>query len=194
MKANRYSAILFILFILGTVSAHAGGLKWQEFSSAAGNFTVQMPGEPSYQLKTDKTPVGHIGEHLYTYKNKTLTLTAEYSDLPGIAVFFGGHKTIFKKSKEAFLKSVKGEQVSFTPFKQDGCDGSELVYGTATRFGKVKFLLVHKRLYVLQASILKGESDRSALDRFLKSFRQEYRKPGKKVRRRRRLGSWHYHH
>ena len=100
-----------------------------------------------------------------------MTLTAEYSDLPRLAVIFGGEHTIYKRSKNAFLKSVNGREISFNDFTLYGRQGKELVYKTPTRFGKVKFLLVDKRLYVLQASILKNISNHEPLDAYLMSFK-----------------------
>jgi hypothetical protein len=130
-----------------------------------------MPGTPKLSTKVDHVPVGEIVENLYTYESKKITLTAEYSDLPEIAVAFGGKKTIYDKSKKGFLKDVGGEELVFEDITVGGHKGKELAYKTATRSGKVRFILMSKRLYVLQASVLLSSKDKSPIDYYLKSFK-----------------------
>lgn len=160
-------AIALLLFVGGAAPAEAA---WKAFSPEGGDFTIVMPGTPTYQHKTDKTPVGHIGEHIWTVKGSKVTVTAEYSDLPEIAVLFGGHHEIYKKTFAAFLKDVQGKELSVRDFTAAGWPGEELSYETATRTGKVRAVLIHKRLFVLQASAVKGAGDEAAMDRYLGSF------------------------
>ncbi len=186
---RKNSVVLLTVVLVCAVSAAPAGAAWKAFSPEGGAFTVVMPGTPTYQQKTDKTPVGHIGEHIWTVKEGKMTVTAEYSDLPEIAVLFGGHHDIYKKTFAAFLKDVQGKELSVSDFTAGGWAGEELSYETATRTGKVRALLIHKRLFVLQASAVKGAGDDAAMDRYLASFQphssppREHRRPARSWRR-----------
>jgi hypothetical protein len=185
--------VVAISLIAVTLPIDGVAKGWEPFSFSEGSFSVEMPGKPSYRTKSDHTPVGKIEEHIYEYKNDKLTLSAEYSDLPGIAVIFGGTKKIYRKSKEAFLEGVKGSEVSFEPFDYEGYPAMKLVYNTETRRGRVHLILVKRRLYFLQGSVLKNAKDENDIDTFLKSFKQQYRK-GRQTRHadKNRLGDWRH--
>ncbi len=166
-------AVLLIAILLPNISLAKG---WQKITSDVGRFEVMMPGKPSTYHKSKHTAVGKIGEQFYTYKDNKLTLTLEYSDLPAIATIFGGHHEIYKKSKQGFLKSTSGQEISFINISINGLRGKELTYKTPTRAGKVVFLLVNRRLYVVQASMLKSIKDQSNINRYIHSFEPIYKK------------------
>lgn len=149
---------------------------WQRFTSEEGRFSIMMPGHPTMSLKRDETPVGEVISRIYTYENTTISLTAEYSDLPGVAVIFGGRKRIYSKSRDAFLEDAKGHEVASLDIRFGAYRGRELIYETATQYGKARFILIGKRLYVLQAAMDKGVEDKSPIDRYFETFKPVYRK------------------
>ncbi|MFH1654409.1 MAG: hypothetical protein ABIE74_10215, partial [Pseudomonadota bacterium] len=106
----------------------------------------------------------------YSFKDKSITLTVEYSDIPGLARTLGGRGEIYKKTKDGFLKSVNGETISFNDITVAGSQGKELIYKTPTRTGKTILVMVKKRLFVIQSSAMKETKDKSPLDKFLNSF------------------------
>jgi hypothetical protein len=169
MKITFISSVVMAVFLF-VGDAYCAKAKWQEFLSDDGNFSVMMPGHPSRQKNVDATRVGHIAENIYTWKSDDLTVTAEYSDLPGVAVFLGGHVAIYKRSRNAFLENVQGAEIAFDPITVEGYDGRELVYKTPMLFGKVLFLLVHERLYVMQGVVPSG-GNKTRIDQFLRTFR-----------------------
>ena len=166
---KKICALSVFIIVIPIFLAHA--LEWRELNSKAGAFSVSMPGTPKLKKKVDHTPIGKVGEDIYELKTKKVTFSAEYSDLPELAVLFGGHHTIYKKANAGFLKNVKGKQLSEKKFKLEGNKGIEVKYETATRVGKVIYLMLHKRLYVMQASVLKPVKDLSVVDKYMKSFR-----------------------
>ena len=166
-------AILCALIFVPTsnlLSKTKANPNWQKFISGVGKFSVLMPSNPVYSKKSDHSPVGTIGENIYTYKGKTLLLTAEYSDLPSVAVIFGGHNKIYNDAEKSFLKDVRGKEISYKELKMDAYNGREFVYKSPKRQGKVHFFLIGKRFYVLQASTTKILGDIEAIDKYLKSF------------------------
>ena len=182
-------AVTVVVFVLGSaitcLAAKKGKYNWQKISPSEGRFEVLMPGKPTTYREATHSKIGEIGEEFYTYKDDEMTLTVEYSDLPSLATIFGGRHMIYKKAKEGFLKSTNGREKSFVNISVEGTRGMELIYVTPTRNGKTFFLLVSKRLYVIQASVLKKVADKSSLDTFLHSFKPIYKQVrGYKGRRR----------
>src|SRR4030095_11903054 len=113
------------LFLMISEDLHAG---WKTFTSSAGQFSASFPTTPTETHTQEKTVIGAIGENIYTSKSDAGTFTVEYSLLPEVAVVFGGHKGIFDKAKEGFLKRTGATEVSFTDVS--GKEGKELVYQT----------------------------------------------------------------
>jgi len=175
--AKGFAAILFVFFLVNSASVCAAELKWDRYASFDGQFSVMMPGPPEFRTGVNNTPIGNIGSNIHEYETGTIDLTVQYSDLPKLAIFFGGRRSIYRKSRKAFLEDVQGERISYDKFWLDGYFGRELSFETLTRFGKVRFLLTGRRLYVFQASVPKEISDRSLIDYYLDSFRQMYKKP-----------------
>jgi hypothetical protein len=167
MSALTFVAACFVAL----PQVFAGSLDWKTFTSEKGGFTIMMPGHPSYTTKIDHSSVGKIVENLYSYHSDSINLAAEYSDLPGIAIVFGGRKKIYKKSIESFLEHVGGKEMFTEEVDMYGKTSKELVYKTSTHVGKVRFFLAGKRLYVLQASVPIAETNKGAMDYYLRSFR-----------------------
>ena len=159
--------------ILISFSAFGG---WREINSEQGAFKVLMPGNPSFKQHKEHTPDGIICENTYNYKTKDMTLTTEYQDLPGLALIFG-KGMVYNKSAKAFLKDVDGKKKSFNKFKLGDYEGKELVYVTSTRNGWVRFLLINKRLYVLQASFMKGVNGAPIAKKYFQSFKSSMKLP-----------------
>ena len=177
---KTFKILTFIAcFVLCASNSHALFSKWKTISPKGGNFSIKMPGKPKYSLKDDKTPVGYIGEHIYNYETKDTTLTAEYQDLPGIALILGDNE-VYKKSAKAFLKDTKGKQISFNKIEVASYKGKDLQYVTPTRFGYVRFLLVNDRLYVLQASFKKPDKGVEVMKKYFESFKPRATKTTKK--------------
>jgi hypothetical protein len=174
---RRSVVVAMVALVLGVALTCSAAEKynWQKFSSAKGRFEILFPGKPTTYHKATHTKIGDIGEEFFTYKDDKMTLTVEYSDLPSLAAIFGGRHTIYNRSKNGFLKSTNGKEISFVNISVGGTRGKELVYVTPTRNGKTFFLEVGKRLYVIQASMIKKVTDTSPLDKFLHSFNPIYR-------------------
>lgn len=183
MKLNKsiclglgIALVLFLTILSMTAELNAEELSWKFFESESGRFSILMPGMPSFSSKESISPVGVIGEHLYCFENGVITVSASFTDLPGLAAIFGGWKRIYRESSRAFLDEVKGQEVSAKNIALDAYQGKELIYQTEKEYGKARFFLIGKRLYVLQASVPCDEKNRSLIDLYLDSFKPIYRK------------------
>lgn len=175
IRTVMIACLLSMVLSLAGSLVSAGALSWKPFISKQGRFSIMMPGKPAFTSKTSQSPVGEIGENLYCFENGIITVSAQFTDLPGLAAIFGGWGRIYRESRKAFLAEVGGDEISARNVIIDAYRGKELIYRTSTDYGKVRFYLVGKRLYVLQASVPHQEGDRAMIDYFLESFQPIYR-------------------
>lgn len=159
---------------VGTTSVAVAD-EWRVFRSEEGGFRVEMPGEPSAADTVEKTFVGDVTNHLFTVQLPAEEFTVEYSDLPHLALVLGGPSTILKKAKEALLKDVRGNDLTFRLFRKKGNERAELAYvgreDNPGVFGFARFFVRGDRIYVVHF-MLGGERriDPERVTRFLGSF------------------------
>ena len=136
----------------------AYGAGWFSFSSTEGGYQILFPQKPQKQTAVHKSIVGDIGENTYSAPGGTGTeYSVEYSNLPGIAVTFGGDGGIMDKAKKGLLQDCQGQEQSFSDTSLQGFPGKELEYRFTggdgkTQYGKARFYMVKKRLFVLVAT------------------------------------------
>lgn len=159
-----------------SLAAHAEDTPWKIFRSQDGGFAVEMPGEPAISEDVDHSLLGSVTTHLFTVALPSEEFTAEYSDLPHLALVLGGPTTILKKAKQALLKDVRGEELTFRLQKGRDSARAELSYvgspetnpGVA---GFARFFLRGDRIFVLHVMLSDGRRiDPKRVTRFLGSF------------------------
>lgn len=169
-----FLACLAAFSLSQTTKAEEG--HWRVFRSEAGGFAVEMPGEPSASQTVDKSLLGEVTAHLFTVALPSEEFTAEYSDLPHLALALGGPSTILKKAKQALLEDVGGEEVAFRLMKDSKNARAELSYVGSQKAnpgvtGFARFYLRGERLYVLHIVLSNGQRiDPERVIRFLGSF------------------------
>jgi len=168
-------SIAAIVFLFGSFVAAGNPAAWRTFTSEEGGFSILLPGSFTLTHPAEATPIGRIGENLYTLDTKEADFSVEYSDLPSIAVDFESREGLYFKAKERMIQVLGGHEISFQPVEISGYPGKELSYeapGSEKKKpveGRARFLLVDKRIYVISVS---GPADKSALIiRYLCSFR-----------------------
>lgn len=156
--------------------AGAAADGWRVFQSEEGGFRVEMPGEPAGSRSIEKSFVGNVTNHLFTVQLPSEEFTVEYSDLPHLALILGGPTTILKKAKEALLKDVRSDELTFRLLREKGKDRAELSYvghpdGNPGVSGFARFFLKGDRIYVVHVMLTNGQRiDPGRVSRFLGSF------------------------
>ena len=171
----------YFIIIIGLIAlvplAFTGEAEWRTFTSTKGDFTVLMPGTPTFTATTDHTVVGDVMENLYSLNTPAALFSAEYSDLPGVATFFESDNSLYDDAKEGLLKRTEGKLISYFGIEQGGIKGKEVeceipaVGKLPARKLRARFLLKDKRLYVLSITIPGGKKDDPLFPRYLDSFR-----------------------
>ena len=146
----RYTLTAIIMFLVIPAFITRGAEtddSWKTFASKAGGFSVLLPGTPSFSSSTDHTVVGEVVENLYSLKTEAASFSAEFSDLPGVAVFFASDDTIYKDAREGLLKQTGARELKYYSIEQEGIRGKEIVYevpapkNSPALRGKARFLL-----------------------------------------------------
>lgn len=149
---------------------------WVPFQSQDGKFAVQMPTQPSEDTETTSSLVGNVVDSTFSSTSGDESFSVTYTDLPALAVAFGGSGTIYSNAAGSLLKDVLGKQSSFNDATVAGQSGKELDYTAPARsgeppmVGKARMFLVGNRLYVVNATVPASGSE-ADMDRFFSSFR-----------------------
>lgn len=153
-----------LALVLGLLLAVPGlaAEGWTRFNSQEGRFSVMVPGAPQHRSSTNDTPIGPVVENSYVCQRPGESFTVSFTDLPGMALLFEGRPGLYDKAREALLKQVAGRQVSFQPLQVGGREARVLDYalksGGKEQAGRAWFVLVGRRLYVVDATIPKAKA------------------------------------
>lgn len=165
-RVGKIFIVLFSLFVLHGVLAPAEAFS---YSNAVDGFSASFPSPPTRTVQFNKSPVGKIKAHRYVAQDANGHFTIEVSQLPGIAVAFGGRKTIYRRAEKAFLKKTQSTKLASHWQKVQGIPVHQLSFiGSQGQQGEAWFLLVGKKLYVL---VGKSQNNLAAVQAFLSSFR-----------------------
>src|SRR3989338_5066547 len=145
------------------------------FDSPQGGFSIHFPGQPKLSVSQDQTSAGAITEYTYTDSTKSLQLTANYQDVPGIADFFANHA--LEDAKKGLLQDMNATLLKARMVQLGDFPGLQIAFDAAATetfpaaYGEAHFYLVRKRLYVLVALAPKDKPDMQNIGNFLDSFR-----------------------
>ncbi len=178
---TRFSLITCLLMLTSFTShAVAHSRNWQRFTSTAGRVSVLFPGAVKHRLDIVDSPLGHIKEHRFSWVGRNLELDASYSDLPRLALIFGGYKKIFSEAQKALMEATHGELKAYHLNKWGRYRAADMEFevlpngkNKRAQIGQARFFLVKRRLYVLVALTNQPKPDLMSLEKFFGSFRLE---------------------
>jgi len=177
----RFARLILIFGLLtsGVVMAQEGNTgesEWRVFHSKKGRFSAAFPGTPTKKETHTESFIGTTTNHIFVVWNDQRKFTVDYSDLPGLAVTFAGHDTIYNHTKGALLKKTLSKETSYEDITVQGIDGKRLAYdmppikGHPEMHGQAYLLLDDGRLYVFDAQLPVSDKEKAA-QRFLSSIR-----------------------
>ena len=179
----RSTLLLCAIFLLTTSAAFAQERNWKTFSPENGAWSIFAPGE----MERDETGTESLNtKGGYTYTDENGFFAVVYEDSPKWLVTFSKPfiNSHYKKIRNSFLKSSKGELIKdgkFSNGKNGGRefyikipDGrvldSENQIKTRYRTGRFRIFFEGKRCYMLIAVLPQEEIDAFAVDNYFDSF------------------------
>ena len=149
-----------------------GGYTWASYSSSAGRYSLDMPGRVQTMVKPVSTEIGTIQMYSSYVDYGAKAFMMMYNDYPTagdpdkvLAGVWRGQTGGKANLKVVNKKSVKWQGKSAIE--------AEFPYGSGAGLTdtRVRLLLDGKRLYQQMVIGIGGAVDRSAADRFFKSFK-----------------------
>jgi hypothetical protein len=186
MKKSMFR-VLGSRFLSGFVLAAVGGLlfagigdaqgvEWVRIKSADGKISAEFPSEvQNLQTMTETTAAGKVETTFGVYDGDGVLLSGSGSGIPGLAKMLVGEGGLFNSSKKRLLAAGNGEEVSWKETKIGEFPARILEYknkaGTEVYTGKAAFILIGKRMYVLNAVMTKETPENQAMvDRLANSI------------------------
>ena len=164
---------LIACLILSSI-ATATQPEWVTYSSPDGRFNLQLPKQPTTEVKDVETAVGKLTMYTFTASSSTVTYMASYADYPTVPaadrqqpVLDGVRDGVAAKLEAKIFEETKislvgnpGREFRMTKTTQDG---QELIYHWRT-------YLVGRRLYQVAAAYYKRDSQPRELPKYFGSF------------------------
>jgi len=167
LKHTTLTALILSVILLTIQPAVA---KWTTFSSPEGKFKASFPTTPAKSTETNTSPVGDIESQTFASSANQLDFSVTYTDLPELALLFGGEDKILRDTKTRLLEKVSGREVSWKDVSVNGYQGKELKYTVddGRKIGRARMFISGDRLYVLNAT--GPRSNKAEMERFWNSF------------------------
>ncbi|MFV1995790.1 MAG: hypothetical protein ACC661_10170 [Verrucomicrobiales bacterium] len=146
--------------------------EWKRVSSIDGSISALFPVDirENLQTQTDKTLAGKVTSSFGEYHGDGILVAGSGADIPFLARA-AGDAAIFKGSKQTFLDQAEGTEISFVETTVGGAPARELIYkGAAYRGagepyqGRAIFVIVNKRIYIINSVISKPTAENKAVE------------------------------
>jgi hypothetical protein len=151
-------------------------ITWKRFNSAAGGFSVQMPGETTPTREADGL-LGAKDVEVFTAAHGQAQFVVQYQDLPRSAMRRGA-AAILKSARNSDANVIKGKVVGEKEAPLKGAVGSSYQIeapGPDGLMARVHSYLVGPRLYQVIVAAPKPEFPTDDSERFFRSFRLQGR-------------------
>lgn len=175
---QRFRVTLLVTVVLAVVfisCGKKGGQEqpvedpWKEFTSEEGRFTVNMPGQPSYNTQPVPTTQGTVTLHTYLIQHGVMAYGVMYNDVGGEVADV---QQFLDSRRDGALSTVKGTLVSEENITIDGHPGRELKLKTGDNIQYTgRHYLVNGRFYQVIATAPAGVNADAAIKKFLDSFK-----------------------
>jgi len=171
---TRLLAAGLLLCLAPSLARGRGEADWKEFTSKEGGFAVKLPGTPTEDRRTTRSPAGSFTGTVYVLEGKKGNefYLAGFTDLPAAAVKAGTDAQRLDAARDEAIAHVRGKLVDERRIDLKGHPGREVTIEVDPKtFIQVRLYLVKQRLY--QVLVVGGKDVAGAKHtlRFLDSFR-----------------------
>ena len=143
--------------------------EWVKFTSTVGDFSVLIPGTPTYKLRTEPSEHGPYHNHLLTLRDARNVFIIGWADYP--ASFNFNRQAEIELNRDNFIDGMKAKLLTSQSVIVDGYRGIEFTAETADKIFTSRVYVVGRRPYQIVIGSPKGEDDSVNINRFLNSFK-----------------------
>ena len=161
-------------------------IKYQEYKSDVGRFSVVGPGKPTVTKTKVPTAAGVIDYHIIMFTDKSAAcggalrgcvMMASYADYPAAIIKKSNPEKILDGGRNGAVKKVKGRLVSEKKIKLAGFPGRDIkVEAPAPRVGGkmiiyARIFMVQNRMFMFQALSMARQATNPNMQKFLDSIK-----------------------
>lgn len=168
-------ALLALCLVFAAVSLASGfqTRDWVKFDSAAGNFSVLLPAQPSEEKKTVESPRPSSTSNFFTAREDAQLYMVGWVDYEPTYVF--NPEKELDANRDNMVKALNGKLLSSKKISLGTYQGLEFTGEFANRNGKFLFqaqvFIVGKRPYLLTHLSPEGKESVQNRQRFFSSFK-----------------------
>jgi hypothetical protein len=144
--------------------------SWMTFSSEAGGFSIDMPGEPQMSTRSTDSPLGEVTFHFYQLSDGSAQYVVSYNDYPVPLEQLDAQVEVLDDAIQGAAQGNEMENVQAIEVQGNpGMEGETTIQGQHVWY---RAILVENRMYQLIASSPESAKDASAFcaRRFIESF------------------------
>jgi len=153
-------------------STAASPNDWKPFSSEAGNFSVLFPGTPKEKNVVGQTAIGEMEMRSFVVETDLQTAYAlNYNDFPP-RLDLSDPERVFDQGMDSALGKT-GTVITQRSMRCKGYPAREFEFkagGDANYVGRIRLILVGRRLYNIETIFLTGNPHESDCQKFFDSF------------------------
>jgi len=123
-------AIPVVVFLSPPVAVLGEKEAWTEIRLGDNAVVVSMPGAAHESLRTTNTPVGTMTTRIYAIEKDSLSMSADFTVLPRIAVEFSGTEHLYNNAAGHLLHETLGKKTSAKDITVAGYLAKEFCYET----------------------------------------------------------------
>lgn len=146
--------------------------QWSTFTSAAGKFSVSMPGTPKEQKMEVPSPIGAIQFYLFTGRDRNYEFVASYNDYPASVVSQGNVEKMLDGARDGAVGNINGKLQSEKKITLKNFPGREIHVLTPDGKAALKYriYLVGNRLYQVGIVSTNPFQETEKTNQFFESF------------------------
>ena len=151
-----------------SATGSAATVAWARVRPTGAGFTVELPGEPSYQSQSIATSVGSVELRIGLVATPTGAYVLGWSEYP---VDIADVEASLAGARDGAVKNVSGTLVDDAPVTREGLPGRAFSATVPGGTYRAEVFLQGRRLYQLAVVASTGAEDEFDPDRYFASFR-----------------------
>jgi hypothetical protein len=147
--------------------------NWKEFKTSEGDFSIMMPGAPTYDKIASNTSLGYLDTNNYTVTSKKATYIISYADYPDSLINMYTPEKILDTAEDSVVAKSQFILRNESNITLNNYPGRE--YRLESTDGKsiyiVRAYLVSHRFYLLIIVTSKDDQFSSVVTKYMDSFK-----------------------
>ena len=162
------------LAVAGLTAGAVLAQAWQSYANAAGKFSVEFPGKPTFEKRTVPSAAGPLPLNNFTVSANAgaTAYIVSFTDYPAAITGNADPQKMLIGARDGQLKNLDATATSDKIVSVNGAPGRDVQFKSTKGYtGRCKLVLLQSRLYQVLALTTNGSGKPADFARFVDSFK-----------------------